>query len=263
MARKSLTLVRVGPVTTRSPDRREKAVAVMLRERFIDREPLRSGPRDRVRVHDRPGIVFGAVDPVGVAGQRGDPRRAVEMRRRAPAGTRCCGRRGPRRAQRRTMSRSSRRRTAAQPAASRSRRRPGTCPALSCNAIAACTAATSRASPSMRSLSTIGVMPRAERRIGRGGERLLRAGDQREPGAREDRIARFRGLFAGGFEVSQDRGGPVDAVFGEHGARLGEARRIGDGRPGGDHRRVVARHVGNRQSQHRAPATRRLRAGRP
>ncbi len=34
-------------------------------------------------------------------------------------------------------------------------------PALTCNAIAACTAATSRASPSIRSLSTIGVMPRA------------------------------------------------------------------------------------------------------
>ena len=32
--------------------------------------------------------------------------------------------------------------------------------------------------------------------IGRGGERLLRAGDQQEAGMREDRIAGFRGLFA-------------------------------------------------------------------
>src|SRR6478672_9274252 len=62
---------------------REEAIAVMLRERFVDREPLGSGPRDRVRVHDRPGIVFRAVNPVSVAGQRGDPRRAAEMKRQS------------------------------------------------------------------------------------------------------------------------------------------------------------------------------------
>src|SRR3954452_2054305 len=40
----------------------EKTIAVISCERFLDCEPLRGGPRDRVRVHDRAGIVLCSVD---------------------------------------------------------------------------------------------------------------------------------------------------------------------------------------------------------
>ena len=46
MARKSLTLVRVGPVTTRSPSGSEKSVAVILRSASRDRDPAGRGARD-------------------------------------------------------------------------------------------------------------------------------------------------------------------------------------------------------------------------
>ena len=85
----------------------------------------------------------------------------------------------------------------------RPRRRRGTARRGVAARSPACTAATSRASPSMRSLSTIGVMPRAQGRIGGGGERLLRAGDQLEPGRGEHRIAGFRRLLGRGGEMRQ------------------------------------------------------------
>ena len=136
-------------------------------------------------------------------------------------------------------------------------------PALSCKAIAACTAATSRASPSMRSLSTIGAMPRAS-------------------AASAAAASACCGLAISANRVRANTGSPGFGVSSRAASRCArtaagrsmrylastarasaKARRVGDGRPRGDHGRVVPRHVGNRQGQRPAPEKRRRRAGRP
>ena len=79
MARTSLTLVSVGPVTDRIAERVEQRMAVMRRRA----SRARSRPKARARasvsgVDDRAGEVVHAVDAVGVACDRPDVRRAAQ-----------------------------------------------------------------------------------------------------------------------------------------------------------------------------------------
>src|SRR3954452_20820966 len=124
----------------------EDAVAVILRKCLFYRDALRGGTGNRIRVDNRPGIVLGSVDAVGIAGERGDALTArnivAERRGKAeqelgiaptPAAAAHRYRGFPARQQHRRE----RHNVAADPEM----------PGRSCKAIAACTAATSRASP--------------------------------------------------------------------------------------------------------------------
>ena len=70
IARKSLTLVWVGPVTTRSPSALEVAVGIVARQEGVDLHALRGGALQRVGRDEGAGVVFHAVDAVGVGRQR-------------------------------------------------------------------------------------------------------------------------------------------------------------------------------------------------
>ena len=132
MARKSLTLVRVGPGDDRVAERLEQRVGVVVGERARAGRGRARRARARVSgVTSAPAAGLAAVDAVGVAGQRPD----AGQRRRAPprgrAGTRRCARPGPCRA----PSPWSRRPTGARRAAAadgRTRRRRGRCPPSPC-----------------------------------------------------------------------------------------------------------------------------------
>ena len=187
MARKSLTLVRVGPVTTRSPSAAKKSIGIVVGERRLERNPAQRRPARCVSGQDdRSGIVLGSVDAVGVAGERRDSL----PRRRAPppatAETRCCARRGPGRA----PSPWSRRPTAAPPgsvtASAPTRKRPARKLQRNCGM--------HEADIARLALDAVAEHDRCDsrrqRRVGGGVERLLRAGDQRVPGAREQRRRR-------------------------------------------------------------------------
>ena len=78
----SLTLVRVGPVRTRSPSRVEDRVAVMGREESARIEACAPSASEGVWGDDRAGGVFRPVDPVAVAGDRPDVFRAGERKRK-------------------------------------------------------------------------------------------------------------------------------------------------------------------------------------
>ena len=78
MARKSLTLVKVGPVTTRSPISGEEAVAVIVGQHGLGVESLGRGAGKAVGARERTRIVLGAVDAVGVAGDGMESRLAIE-----------------------------------------------------------------------------------------------------------------------------------------------------------------------------------------
>ena len=254
MARKSLTLVSVGPVTTRSPRAREKIKNV--------------------------GVVFGASAALTATPRLCGPARAMLSGYRiAPAlssvpsipsvsqAIAAMPSARPRRAPRRADSRNSLLRPAAAVAVHRDRgfaarqqhrrqrhryrRRRESGRRASCSAIAACTRPISRASPSIRSLSTmIGATSRRQRRIGGGGERLLPrlAINSYKRAAREHQVAGLRRLVRGGFEHGAiTAAGSADAVFSEHRTGIREAGRVGYCGAGCDNRRVVARHIGDCQ----------------
>ena len=77
MARKSFTLVSVGPVTTESPSASKKPWPSLSSRRSRGLHALRPGARQRVGRQQRAGDLFLAVDAVGVAGQRMDAGLAV------------------------------------------------------------------------------------------------------------------------------------------------------------------------------------------
>src|SRR5579872_566290 len=54
----------------------EETVTVVLRERLVESDIARRCASERVRVDNRPRVVFGSVDAVGVAGKGGDAGRA-------------------------------------------------------------------------------------------------------------------------------------------------------------------------------------------
>ena len=100
--------------------------------------------------------------------------------------------------------------------------------------------------------------PRLPRHGGGGLQRQLRRGDHDGLDAGKPRIAGLRRLVAGSGQMGAHRGRRLDAVAGEDRRGLGEGRRIGDGRSGGDRRRIVAGNVGNDQADHSG----RMRRGR-
>src|SRR5712691_10724304 len=53
-------------------ERREEAVAVVLREHCLRVEPLLACPVEAVRSHEGSGVIFGSVDAVGVCGNPPD-----------------------------------------------------------------------------------------------------------------------------------------------------------------------------------------------
>ena len=95
IARKSLTLVKVGPGTTRSPSALEEVVGVVAVEEVARLQAVRRGPRQRVGRDDRAGVVLDAVDAVGVGGEHVHVGLALQRDARSRAGTRWRGRRGP------------------------------------------------------------------------------------------------------------------------------------------------------------------------
>ena len=66
---------------------------------------------------------------------------------------------------------------------------------------------------------------------------------------RKGGIACLAAFVAGIVERAADRIVDLEPVFGDDGARIGQRRRIGHGRTRGDRRRIVARHVGDRERQ--------------
>ncbi len=85
----------------------------------------------------------------------------------------------------------------------------------------------------------------------RGIERVARPGDQCEPRVRQRGVAGLAAFIRRILQRLLNGSLGRDAEALQHSARIRQRRRIGDGRPGGDHRRIVMRHVGNRQRQHR------------
>jgi hypothetical protein len=69
MARKSFTLVSVGPVTTRSPNA-EEAIAVIIGKVGLSVQAALGRACQRIGGNQGAGVVLRAVDPVGIAGQR-------------------------------------------------------------------------------------------------------------------------------------------------------------------------------------------------
>jgi hypothetical protein len=78
IARKSLTLVSVGPVTTCAPIAAKKLCASLLRQRQGGVDPAAPGAGQRVGADDRAGHLGRAIDAIGVAGHGMDARRAVQ-----------------------------------------------------------------------------------------------------------------------------------------------------------------------------------------
>ena len=135
----------------------------------------------------------------------------------------------------------------------RARRRSGRC--------RPCTMPISRASPSSASPRISGVRPSARAASAAWRQRHHRRGDQAE----------FACGSSPGFGVSSRRGSSraatagdgVDAVARDDRARVGEGGGVGHGRARGDHRRIVAGHVADRQRHHARRTPRRRQAGRP
>ena len=94
MARKSLTLVSVGPVTTRSPSVRRTGKHRCRRAALRRIEPGRCGPCQAVGKHHGAGIVLRSINAVGIAGDRRHPC-PTQAPWRVPARIRRCDRRGP------------------------------------------------------------------------------------------------------------------------------------------------------------------------
>ena len=76
-------------------------------------------------------------------------------------------------------------------------------------------------------------------------ERRLRSGDDAGLGASESRVTGFRSLGLGVLKPRHDRWRRGDAVALDDRPGVGERGRVRRGRTRGDHRRIVARHVGD------------------
>ena len=80
-ARKSLTLVSVGPVTTWSPSARKRRWASLSASKALALRPRRFAPLEAIGAHDRARDLLGAVRAVGVASDGEDSEPAVELDR--------------------------------------------------------------------------------------------------------------------------------------------------------------------------------------
>ena len=160
MARRSFTLVRVGPVTSRSPRPANTAVGVARRQGGEGVEAGRSRALQCVRGHEGAGVVARAVDAVGVGGEGVDARPALEAERQAQQvlGVPARRGRGPS-----TVT------VVSPPDSSTAGGSPWSLHSCSSMACSAWRSPTSRASPSMLSPSTTARRPRVARgRRGRG-----------------------------------------------------------------------------------------------
>ena len=255
MARISLTLVSVGPVRISVADRLEQPVAVMggehrarIEARARARAPACRASTIAPATSSMPSIP--SVSPA-IAQMSGAPskrhREAEQELGVAPAVARpAAGRSSP----------SSRRPTAARQAGRAAGRgrgrcgrcRPSRCPSralrLPAHRPASAAPGRSRARPrAMRVSAIIGVAIR-----------------------RNSAFGKLPGFGVSSVVLRQprgDRGGRVDAVAGDDRARIGECGGVRHRRAGGDHRRIVARHVADRQRHDARRRARRRRAGRP
>ena len=103
-------------------------------------------------------------------------------------------------------------------------------------------------------------MRRQPRRTGQRGcglQRLLRRGNHVHRMAGKTRVAGFGRLQAAGLQCGANGRGHIDAIARQNGQRIGAGGRVRHGGAAGDHRRVVARHVADRERDHA-----RRRAGR-
>src|SRR6266849_4366499 len=222
----------------------EESITVILRQLLIDGDALRGGTLKRVRINNRPGIVFCSIEAVSVAGERGDLRRTAQgfgERQQefavAPAAAAAMHRdRGLAAGQQHRRRRHDLGADAKLPGGDLQRDRgmhQGDVAGLALDPVA----------------QHDGGDAAGERGIRGGGERLLRAGDHLEAAPAEDRVAGLRRLRFRGGQMGDDRRGLGDAVFGEDGLRIGKGRRVGECRAGGDHRGMIPRYVGNRQGE--------------
>ena len=254
MARKSLTLVKVGPGREQVAQALEKACGIVVGKKRGRIEAEFPRPRGGVAVHEGARRVLGraraAVGAVGVGGERRDavrPGQCDRERQRVflvrPAAALAADRDG-------------------QFAARQDRRRGGRRPAA--RALAA------RARPRPRALRLrrgrrgrrTRSRPRARPLRRRGSASAGRA-IRRNSRVGEGRIAGLRAFVGRIVERARHRLGHVEPEARNDRARIGERRWIRHGRARADHRRIVARHVGDRERHDRAPDGRRARAARP
>ena len=203
MARKSLTLVRVGPVIDLVAQSVEQAVAVVVgkaRAR-VDAECARPGKG--VRAHDRAGGGAGAVDAVGVARQRPDMRQPVQRDGEAEQELDVAPAAPPPR----TVT------VVSPPESSTQGAGSGWPVATTDRAMPAMTLPTSAAFPSSASPRISGA-PRFAGHGGGGFQRQLRRGDHDGLDAGKPRIAGLRRLVAGSGQMGLHRSRRLDAVAG-------------------------------------------------
>ncbi len=93
-------------------------------------------------------------------------------------------------------------------------------------------------------------MPAGARRRCSGFERLLRRGDQMRGVATEHAVPRLGSFQLAALEPGTHRGRHLDAVAVEDRERIGAGGGVGHRRAAGDHGRVVAGHVADRQCHH-------------
>ena len=116
-----------------------------------------------------------------------------------------------------------------------------------CSARRACSAATSRASPSRSAPSVDHRIAGLASDLDRGVERGLGLRDQLELRAGKGRVARLAAFVPGVVERAADRIVDAEIVFRDDGARIGERGRIRHGRSRCDRGWIVMRNVRDRQ----------------
>ncbi|CAI8846503.1 hypothetical protein EMIT0P44_290082 [Pseudomonas sp. IT-P44] len=216
-------------------ERCEIAVAIVVVEFIAGAQTEGGGAGVAVRGHDRPGIVFGAVDAIGIAGQRVDAGQAFEAVGQAqeelgiaPAATIAAhGDRGF---------------TARKDHA---RRRQW---------LAMQDHLPRDAGVNLGHLAGFAFQIAEDQRTETGltgfhcsgFKRLLRAGDQLEMTARQARVAGFDRLRFRALQPVAHRRRDFNVVALEDRQRFGGGARVGDGGAGGDDRGEVARYIGNR-----------------
>ena len=247
MARKSLTLVSVGPVTTESPSDWKKPCPSLSARRRLGFVPCAPRARERVGREIRAGDFFQPVDAVGVAGQCVNAVATVERDRErqqeldvAPAATLAAHSHG--------------RLAAGQQDAGRRER-------LAAMRDLQRDAGHRLADVARLALDAVAEDVHRHRRFPRNGrgclERDLRRRDEADLVARETGIARLDAFAAAASQRVHHVRGEIDLVALDDRERIGARRRIGNGRPRRNVHRTVARHVGQEKRHDLRRMTRR------
>ena len=255
VARKSLTLVSVGPVTTSRPAPRRSRGRRCRPGVARGSMPSAQARASVSGVSMRAGDLLRAVDAVGVAGERVDagwPSSAMRQRQQeldvaAAAALAAHRHRGLAAGQQHAR----RRERLAARGDLAARCRP-------------CAMPTSRASPSRLSPRMCAATPASRATAAAASSARLRRGDHARSRLRARRgspgLTRSRRAPASSRRAHG--GGQRRCCSGDDGQRVGAGGRVGDGRAGGDVARVVAGHVGDQQ-RHDARRMARRRASRP